>query len=193
VIKFLKIREEIHYHAKAYGTDLLNNHANNTFENFGSLNPPELLFYANIQHNDELISTKWIFFSYIENLSFLGGLMDISLLIPSVIMIGYCFRINEINVFFYHQIMSKWKWDQNIKFNFNDRANSMTVWKNPNTKYSEYILNNYFLISFKVGLYIVFSNLGLHKLEKCRKLIRLKKSKSKNFVLTDQKTKDSEK
>lgn len=65
----------------------------------------EILMYWNFYQTDEKIVTSWKFYTYIDNLSFLGGLLDISLLIPSFVMIAYTFRINEINVFFYQQIM----------------------------------------------------------------------------------------
>lgn len=84
----------------------MNNNANNTFS--GERKPnTELLANVNIILDDQFQSTSWKFFTYIDNLSFLGGLLDISLLIPSFLMAAYTFRINEINVFFYHQVMSK--------------------------------------------------------------------------------------
>ena len=86
----------------------MNNFANNTDATLGGVNYPELLAYWNLYHVDEAVRTKWIFYTYIDNLSFLGGLLDISLLVPSFLMIGYTFRLNEINVFFYQQIMEKW-------------------------------------------------------------------------------------
>ena len=99
--------------------------------------------------------TKWIFYTYIDNLSFLGGLLDISLLVPSFQMIGYTFRLNEINVFFYQQIMEKWNDVQKDK----NLIKKLDV--NPNTKYTQYILENYFWISFKVGIYIAADKSGL--------------------------------
>ena len=118
----------------------------------------ELLSYWNLYHVDEAVRTKWIFYTYIDNLSFLGGLLDISLLIPSFLMIGYTFRLNEINVFFYQQIMEKWNDDQKDK----GKLEKLNV--NPNTKYSQFILDNYFWISFKVGIWIVISKSGVLKI-----------------------------
>lgn len=138
----------------------MNNFANNTDETQGGVNHPELLAYWNLYHVDEAVRTKWIFYTYIDNLSFLGGLLDISLLVPSFLMIGYTFRLNEINVFFYQQIMGKWNDGQ--KRQDKDQIKKLDV--NPNTKYSQYILDHYFLISFKVGMYIAADKIGLLKL-----------------------------
>ena len=119
--------------------------------------------------------TSWRFFTYIDNLSFLGGLLDIAILIPSFLMIAYTFRINEINVFFYQQIMKNF--DSKTEHFGQPKADELqNYWKNPHTKYSKYIIDNYFFISFKVALAIVAVNLGLDnmylsikkKLQKCR-------------------------
>lgn len=66
-----------------------------------------MIMYWNFYQTNERIVTSWKFYTYIDNLSFLGGLFDVSFLIPSFLMIAYTFRINEINVFFYQQIMEK--------------------------------------------------------------------------------------
>lgn len=79
----------------------MHNNANNTNPEKGGQPYPEVVMYWNLYQTDEKILTSWKFFTYIDNLSFLGGLLDISLLIPSFVMIAYTFRINEINVFFY--------------------------------------------------------------------------------------------
>ena len=79
----------------------MNNYANNTNPALGGKPYPELLMYWNIYRTNEVYQTTWKFYTYIDNLSFLGGLLDIGLLVPSFIMILYTFRINEINVFFY--------------------------------------------------------------------------------------------
>jgi len=81
----------------------MNNFANNTSPDLEGTTPfPDMLAYWNFFHTDEQESTRWIFFTYIDNLSFLGGLLDILLLVPSILMLGYTFRLNEISVF-YHQ------------------------------------------------------------------------------------------
>jgi hypothetical protein len=86
---------------KPYKSDGMNNSANNTKVSLGGSPYPELIQYYNLFHVDELVSINWIFYTYTDNLSFLGGLFDIALFIPYIIMIGYTFRLNEINVFFY--------------------------------------------------------------------------------------------
>ena len=86
---------------KPYGSDGMNNKANNTDPSKGGSPHSEMISYWNVYHYDELIQSKWIFYTYIDNLSFLGGLLDIFLLVPSFVMICYTFRYNEINVFFY--------------------------------------------------------------------------------------------
>ena len=87
---------------KPYFTDKLNNRCNNTNPLIPDTKQyPELLTYWNFYHTDELETTKWIFYTYFENLAFFGGVLDIFLLVPSFIMFGYTFRLNEINVFYY--------------------------------------------------------------------------------------------
>ena len=61
----------------------------------------EIISYWNFYHIDEYITTNWIFFTPLDNLSFLGGLLDIGLLIPTVLMFAYTFRLNEIKVFYH--------------------------------------------------------------------------------------------
>ena len=87
----------------------MNNYGNNTRASLGGTPHPEIIAYWNIFHLDEQLSTKWIFYTYIDNLSFLGGLLDIILLFPTVIMLGYTFRLNEINVFFHEQLIKNYK------------------------------------------------------------------------------------
>ena len=107
-ITFIKLSNLDFSQKKPYATDGMNNKANNTLPSIdGNTVFPEMISYWNIYQNDEKIVSKWIFFTYIDNLSFLGGLLDIFLLIPSFLMIGYTFRLNEINVFFYQQLMKK--------------------------------------------------------------------------------------
>lgn len=65
----------------------------------------EMISYWNIYHMDELVTTDWKFHTPLDNLSFLGGLLDIGLFIPSIIMLIYTFRLNEINVFFFQQML----------------------------------------------------------------------------------------
>ena len=87
---------------RPYYSDKLNNWASNTRKDVdGNKQYPELLTYWNFYHTDELETTNWIFFTYVENLAFYGGLLDIFLLVPSFLMFGYTFRLNEINVFKY--------------------------------------------------------------------------------------------
>ena len=91
---------------KPYFKDGMNNYGNNTDPTKGGKPFAPMLAYWNFYHTDELESTKWIFFTYIDNLSFLGGLLDILLLFPSIMMFGYTFRLNEINVFYHQQMIS---------------------------------------------------------------------------------------
>ena len=86
---------------KAYKTDGMNNKANNTDPEDGGNPYPELLQYWNFYHTDETIQTNWIFFTYIDNLSSLGGLINIGFLGTIILMRVYSFRLNEINVFFF--------------------------------------------------------------------------------------------
>jgi hypothetical protein len=80
----------------------MNNFANNTDEsNEGAKAHTELIQYWNFYHVDELVTTDWLFYNYIDNLSFLGGLLDILLLVPKAIMVIYTFRLNEINILFF--------------------------------------------------------------------------------------------
>ena len=146
---------------KNYGSDLMNNFANNTDPSKNGDPFPEMIMYWNLYQTDEKILTSWKFFTYIDNLSFLGGLLDISLLIPSFLMIAYTFRINEINVFFYQQIMKNF--DAQTKGELHiDEVEKLK--KDPHTKYSKYIMDNYFLISFKVALAILAVNMKLPEL-----------------------------
>lgn len=80
---------------------MINNAATNTIDVNGNKVYSEILVYWNLYLTDEKIQTTWKFYTYIDNLSFLGGLLDIAFLIPSFLMLAYTFRINEINVFFY--------------------------------------------------------------------------------------------
>ena len=99
---FLKLTTIDFGQMKAYNTDGMNNKANNTDPSREGSKPyTEILSYWNLYITDEKISTTWKFYTYIDNLSFLGGLLDITLLIPSLLMLAYTFRINEISVFFY--------------------------------------------------------------------------------------------
>ena len=79
----------------------MNNRANNTNPSLGQKPYPELIQYWNFYHTDEKIQTNWIFYTYLDNLSYLGGLLDIGFLVPWAIMIGYTFRLNEYSVFFF--------------------------------------------------------------------------------------------
>ena len=134
--------------------DILNSNANNTRDGMKIPNT-ELLANVNIMLDDQIQSTSWTFFTYIDNLSFLGGLLNTSLFIPSVLTAAYTFRINEINVFFYHQVMSKLHIakDLHMKKTFNS--------VDKHTKYSKYILNNYVTLPFKIAFYIMASKSGL--------------------------------
>ena len=87
---------------KPYFSDKVNNLAFYLFPHLpGNRRYPEILTYWNFYHTDELETTSWIFYTYFENLAFFGGVLDIFLLVPSFIMFGYTFRLNEINVFYY--------------------------------------------------------------------------------------------
>lgn len=79
----------------------MNNKASNTDPEKGGKPYPEMMVYWNFFHMDEVITTNWVFFTYLDNLSFLGGLLDISLFFPFFLMLAYTFRLNEINTFFH--------------------------------------------------------------------------------------------
>ena len=81
----------------------MNNFANNTNPDLGGKPYPEILQYWNFYHTDETIQTNWIFYTYLDNLSLLGGLMNIGFLGTWIFMFGYTFRLNEINVLFFQQ------------------------------------------------------------------------------------------
>ena len=133
----------------------MNNKANNTSLEKGGKPYPELMIYWNFFHMDEIITTNWVFYTYLDNLSFLGGLLDISLFVPFFLMMAYTFRLNEINVFFYQQVMKKWIEGED------DKENLKTLNKNPHSKYSKYILNNYFTISFRIAFHMIADKLHL--------------------------------
>ena len=86
---------------KTYKSDGMNNNGKNVHidKSKGDSDYPEIISYWNLYHYDELIQTKWIFFTYIDNLSFLGGLLDIALFIPSIFMLAYSFRLGQIQMF----------------------------------------------------------------------------------------------
>ena len=64
-----------------------------------------------------------------------------------------------------------------------DIENVKVLDKNPNTKFSQYILDNYFLISFKVAFYTAAYNVGLTDLDCFKKLSKcFKKRKSEKVV-----------
>ena len=80
----------------------MNNFANNTASSFVGANKyADIIQYWNFYHVDELITTDWLFYTYIDNLSFLGGLLDVLLLVPSLFMAIYTFRLNEISILFF--------------------------------------------------------------------------------------------
>ena len=110
-MSFLKQTNIQYAQAKAHGDryyDYYTDYSNNTKVSNRGLPHTELLTYWNMVHTDDRITTTWKFYTFIDNLSFLGGLLDITLLIPSFIMVAYTFRINEINVFYYQQKMKKY-------------------------------------------------------------------------------------
>ena len=104
----------------------------------------EMIQYWNFYHTDELITINWQFYTAVDNLSFLGGLLDIGFLIPWIIMVGYTFRLNELNVFFFQQVMKKWKDTSSLD-------QKEVLGQEVHTKYSRYIMENYFWISFKIA------------------------------------------
>lgn len=155
----------------------MNNNANNTSVDKGGNPYPELMIYWNFFHMDEIVTTNWVFYTYLDNLSFLGGLLDITLFVPFFLMLVYTFRLNEINAFFYQQVIKKWIESEN------DEKNNTILEKDPHSKYSKYILNNYFTISFKIAFYMAAEKTGLIKcFAKCSKKKKatpeLKKSKN---------------
>ena len=95
---------------------------------------------------DEFVTTNWLFFTPLDNLSFLGGLLDIGLLVPTVLMFAYTFRLNEIQVFYHEQLGDTD--DQN------DEAK--------HTVFSKYLEDNSFTISFKILLYLIVKLLKLN-------------------------------
>lgn len=79
------------------------NKANNTDISLGLGGKPypEMVAYWNFYQTDEKIQVNWIFFTHIDNLSFLGGLVGLGFRFAGVLMIAYTFRLNEINVLFF--------------------------------------------------------------------------------------------
>jgi hypothetical protein len=78
------------------------NKANNTKTSLGGHEYPEMIMYWNFYQNDELITTKWHFYSFMENLSFLGGVLAFAIRVPSIIMLIFTFKLDEIMTFFQH-------------------------------------------------------------------------------------------
>ena len=66
------------------------------------------------------------------------------MLVPSFLMIAYTFRINEINVFFYQQGMKQLQKYKQRRLIRKDKSV-------PKTKYEQYVIDNYFTLSFKVA------------------------------------------
>ena len=162
----------------------MNNGANNTNPELGGKPYTDLISYWNFYQTDEQILTSWKFFTFIDNLSFLGGLLDIMFLVPSLIMIAYTFRINEINVFFYQQVMKNFQ--AGSKSTNVDDVKKLD--KDPNTRYTRYIMDNYSIISFKVAIGVAMINLKLPEIYKyLKKKFQNWKNRSKNGV-KDKKT-----
>lgn len=126
----------------------MNNGANNTKPDLGGNPYPEIAIYWNFYHSDEIITTNWVFFTYVDNLSFFGGLLDISLFMPYFLMLIYTYKLNEVNMFFYNLAMKKW-----IKQHKSTGLLDGIGEKNSQSKYQKYILNNYGCISLKLCLY----------------------------------------
>ena len=98
-IDFIKLAPYEKSQQKPVGKNNMKNGINK--ETRGTVEYTEMVSYWNIYHMDELVTTDWVFHTPLDNLSFLGGLLDIGFLIPSIIMLVYTFRLNEINVFFF--------------------------------------------------------------------------------------------
>ena len=98
-IDFIKLAPYEKSQQKPVGKNNMHNGINK--ETKGTVEYTEMVSYWNIYHMDELVTTDWKFHTPLDNLSFLGGLLDIGFLIPSIIMLVYTFRLNEINVFFF--------------------------------------------------------------------------------------------
>ena len=114
-MKFLKFFGLENNQLKPYKSDGMNNFANNTKAAVGGTPYTEMIQYWNFYQTDETVQINWIFYSYIDNLSYLGGLLDIILLVPAVVMAIYTFRLNEISVTFYTaQLVQRIK-DENEK------------------------------------------------------------------------------
>jgi hypothetical protein len=79
----------------------MNNYANNTMVELGGKPYPELVIYWNFFQVDETVITNWVFFTYFDNVSFLGGFAVIILKVPIFVMLLYTFKLSEIDVFFY--------------------------------------------------------------------------------------------
>ena len=127
-MEYLKLAPLEKSQQKPYGKNNMNNEDTNTTS---TEKYTEIISYWNYYHLDEIQTTNWIFFTPLDNLSFLGGLLDIFLFIPSVLMFAYTFRLNEINVFFFHQVMKKWDHDHK-----GEKEEQKTIISNPHTKYS---------------------------------------------------------
>ena len=82
-----------------------NNMENGHDKNLNPVPRTQMISYWNIYHMDEKVNIVWKFYTPLDNLSFLGGILDILFLIPSAIMVIYTFRLNEINVFFFQQVL----------------------------------------------------------------------------------------
>ena len=74
-------------------------------------------------------------------------------------MIVYTFRINELNVFFYQQIMQNFEPAYDKK-SINAEDEELLA-KDPHTDYSRYVMDNYGIISFKVAIGVAAINLKI--------------------------------
>ena len=102
----------------------------------------------------------------------MGGLLDILLLFPSIMMFGYTFRLNEINVFYHQQMIEgqnkKGKNDYGHECNHNKSFSIRKISDftklfdrevNNVSKYTKYIAANYFWISYKTMFYVIADGL----------------------------------
>ena len=101
--KYLTLTEMDYTQQKPYKSDGMNNFATNT-----KINPyPDLIEYWNFHLTDEVITVNWTFYTYIDNWSFWGGLLDFYSYAPIFFVALFTFRNNEINVLYYQEILRK--------------------------------------------------------------------------------------
>ena len=132
---------------KPYNSDGMHNKAVNTDESKGGTPYPDVLTYWNFYHTDESIETKWIFYTYIDHISFIGGILDIWLSLPIGLMLIYTFKLNEINVFYYQQKIYNMAMEQ---------AKGLSTYKpdfTDSSRFTDYILKYSGTLSLRIAFF----------------------------------------